>query len=302
MARDFIQLLRKHSLDLRNLEDDEADNFLDLLKRLRLEVQDRLGNAGVDETMSVWNLRRVLGETEVGIKTLQAQAKQQFVNGKAKAVDKAISHFGTELNALAKKAGAKPMPLTMDAQRVFADPNQELLATQFQRSIDRYGLKLLNQVDQRIRLGMMAGDTVSKIARDITGEKGIMGEVSKPEATRLVRTEISNVYNTAHQRSLFEMNRGKPPKEKFRKVWIHAGQYKCDRCIKLNGTSREADGFWLVKESKLKPARKVYHPPEHPHCVCRIVPMKPGWEKALAGLDKLYAAKSGKKGIGTFFK
>ena len=244
-----------------------------LLQNLKETLTGRLAASGdISNPLTVWRLRSVLAETEAGIAQLEAKAGGLYGNAAKDAVELSVDHIGAELEAM----GGGALDVSLSAAKVLADPMQGLLANQFESSVEKYGIDLLNGVRQRLFVGLRAGDSLGEVVRDVSAETGPFGQVGKSNAERLVRTELSDTYGVAHVKGIGQAKSQIPD---LKETWIHIGSYPCEICNPLHGTQRPAVGYWTITQGKK--ARKVTHPPAHPNCACRVVAMRPSWKADL---------------------
>lgn len=282
MARDYIAALRRHSLEVQDLEGEHAEEFLKLLKGLQEELKSRLLSGDPSQSFDSFAALRFERETQAAIATLEAKAKGQFTIAQRGALDMSFEHMGDELERLSTAFDGSTLDVTLDAAKALADPAQGLLANHFQSSVNRYGSDLLNGVRQRLFVAVRTGDPVSQVASGIAGQQGPMGTVGRANAERLVRTEVSQAYGAAQHSGIVQAAKQVP---ELRKTWLHAGSYPCDVCGQLDGKQRPIDGTWTVKIGNR--TRELVHPPAHPRCVCRLVTMKPAWKSKLQALGYL---------------
>lgn len=283
MSDGFPSVIRSHAKQLQRLEGAQADEFLRLLHETQQQLVGRFASmGGQSDPLDAFRIRAAIGEAEAAILALERKATGEYVKGSDDSVELAIEHIGEELNRLSHGFDLRPSRISLDAQKAFADPMQGLLANHFETSVKRYGLDALNQIRQRLFVGLRAGDSLTDISRDLQGRSGPFGTLGKSNADRLVRTEISTAYNVAHQNG-YKQAREKLPD--LHETWVHIGSYKCDACESLDGTERPKDGYWTVKLGKK--IRKVAHPPLHPNCVCRLIATRPEWKSGLKKLGYL---------------
>lgn len=290
MAADYIEALRRHSLEVQKIEGEQAAEFLRLLKHLQGELRERLDAAASDETLDAFRIRSVVGETEVGIRALEAKARGQYDKGAEAATNLAIDHLGSELDRLSLAFDSKPLEVTIDAAKALADPAQRLLANHFESSVQRYGIDLLNGVRQRLFVGLRAGDRYGDVVRDVAGEKGPFGQVGRTAGERLVRTETSQAYGAAQHTGLAQAARQVPS---LKKVWLHVSSWRCDVCMPIHGTERPIDGTWTIRMGRR--TKEVAHAPAHPNCSCRTSGMKSKWRDGIARLGYLDQDKDDSK-------
>lgn len=283
MAKGFVEALRLHSREVQQLEGAQADEFLRLLKATQEVIAGRYAQFVNDsQSLDGFRLKALLGEAEAAIATLEHKAVAKYDKAAQESVELAVDHIGDELDRLSLAFDARPLDVSIDAQAVLADPAQGLLANHYETSVARYGGELLNGVRQRLFIGLRTGDSVAGVAKSIAGAQGPFGAVGRASADRLVRTEVSQAYNSAHAASIKQAKEVVPG---IVETWLHIGSYRCPTCAPLHATERPKSGYWTVRIGKKD--RKVAHPPAHPSCVCRLTALKPSWRKGLQRLGYL---------------
>lgn len=276
-----VDPIRKHlarqARELLGFQASSSAQFQRLLEDLQARLSGRLAAIGDSgNVFDVTRLRRVEAETRVVIDAIKAQTSKLYTGSVDAAIDLAIGHFGDEWNFVAKAVEAQAFPVSQLAPRVFADPLHELLAEQFQTSLDRYGLDALNAARREMFIGLRMGDDMRDVTKRV---RDTVGDLSKSQGERLVRTEVAEAYGVAKQGALQAAQKRVGP---LKKVWIHNGSFPCPVCMPLHGTMRPIDGTWTIRSGKK--TRKVAHSPAHPACVCATTAMTPAMRQRL--IDK----------------
>lgn len=271
-------ILRRQGKELSKLEGAKAQEFLRLVREAKDTLVGRYAAAARStDPLDAFRMRGLIAEAEGAIGTLESKAAAKFTSVQQDVVDLGTDHLAEEVEHLATAFESEPMLVDVGAQVALADPAQALLANQFESSVQQYGLETLNAVRRDLFVGLRAGDSVGDVIKAVQGRMGALGQSSPMWKTeRLVRTEMMNSYNSAHQSSFESMAATMPD---VRKKWVHLGadgpNHPCKACGGLDGTTRSVDGTWTVTIGKR--TRKVAHPPAHPHCDCRIVMDRPKW-------------------------
>jgi len=262
----FSRALLKHALEVGELEGQTAANFLALLERTQEALKGRLATLGEEGApLDVFAAQQSLAEAKLSVQALKQGSRGVITKAQRKALELAARHLGDELKTLAEAAGHEhpPLPTVGRAKAVLADPRHELLAEQFGASVDRYGEDLLKETRQRIFLGLHAGDSPAKVAREIAGKSGLLGTIGRSRAELLIRTETNHLYGASQQQHIEEAAKNIPG---LRKTWVHVLSYDCDVCNHLHGQSRPIDGTWTIYKGTKK-EREIAHPPAHPNCL-----------------------------------
>lgn len=281
MARpdDLIAALRRHGREVQSLQSEHAAEFLRLARQLKERLAGRIAALGTGmrrDSLDVWTLRRIEAETRVEIAALSEQARGLYDRASAEATELAIEHLQDEIGRLTRALDGKAAQVSLDAAKTLAEPERGLLANSFDTSVQRYGLDALNAVRRELFIGLRAGDSTRDIASRVAATQGPVAAATTGNAERLVRTELNNAYGMAQWRAL-EVAQKRDPL--LLKMWHHAGSYPCPTCVPLHGTVRPLKATWMIRQGKR--TRSVEHPPAHPNCTCRLLPMKSKWSKQI---------------------
>jgi SPP1 gp7 family putative phage head morphogenesis protein len=167
-------------------------------------------------------IRRVLNE--IGNSPARSRLEKQLVNMRKEMLDIADKNAETYMKTLRKfsdysldfhtrtielvlPAGAPALASTANAAAwagVLASPIQAT-GTLLEDFVDSWGARTVQRVESAIRTGFAQGKTVDEITRIIRGTKannftdGILGGVTKREASAMVRTALQHVNNAAQQ-------------------------------------------------------------------------------------------------------
>lgn len=277
----LTKALVKHSQQVAGLQEDKAQAFLALLRELRADLSGRLLEQG-SQKIDAFNIRRILAQTESSIAVLERKGVVSFQEAVKQAAEMTAEQLGDELDLMAKWFDGDRLGVSLDAAKIIADPSQLLVSQHFQSSLQRYGIDVLNGVRREVFVGLQAGDSIGDVAAKVASKQGPLGEVGQANATRLVRTEVSQAFGAASHSGIVQASKKVPG---LQKTWMHIGSYKCDVCMPLHGTQRPLDGTWTVVIGKK--TREIAHPPAHPQCVCRTTAMKRSWADKLEKLGYL---------------
>lgn len=282
----ILDSLRANAKAVQRLEGATANEFLRLLKELERSLTGRLSAAYAgDRPLQADMLGRVLASAKAEIQVLENRAAGVYQGMTEDAVDLSIRATVDELTRLSSGLDGVALDVSLDAAKGLADPAQALLANHFDTSVEKYGLDMLNQVRQKLFVGLRSGTPYGDIVKQV----GSVSQQTKAGAERLVRTEVSHAYGAAKHQSITQAGEKIPG---LKKMWLHESTYDCDICKPLDHTERDLKGTWTFKHGKQ--TRTVSHPPAHPHCTCILVSVKPKWSAALAKLGYLDPLKKAK--------
>ena len=261
MSKSFANLLRRHGREVLKLEEDQAVEFGRLVRDMRERVKSKLARMDtIEKPLDAFRLRSVLAEAETAIAALEAKATGFWKAGSIESVDLAAAHLEEEIKRGGMDFARERVALSIDAQAVWADPSQKLLANRFESSVETYGADLLSRVRADLFVGLRAGDSVRDVVRGVAGLEGPLGGIGMRSAERLVRTEISQAYGVAQNDSIGVASKQIPG---LVKTWWHTGSYPCPVCVPLHGTTKKIGEEWTIKQGDR--VRRVEHPPAHPN-------------------------------------
>lgn len=289
MARNFVSALKRNSFEVQRLETATAADLVRILGELQDRLRGRIAaSASNDRIVDVSVLRQMIAEAQHIIQELERRASGVFSTAQQDAADLADSHIIGEIARLSRAFEKQGIDVKISQYEVLADPPQQLLADHFQSSVNRYGQDLLNAVRRELILSMRTGDTLATTVKRIAGMEGPFGTIGRNNATRLVRTEVSQAYGAAHHKAIVEAKKQVPG---LNEVWIHIGSFRCPVCMPLHGSERPIGGTWTINNGLR--TRKVVHPPAHPNCACRLSAMRKSWRKDLEAAG--YLSQDGPK-------
>lgn len=197
-----------------------------------------------------------------------------------------LKHLNMQYEALVALKEGRAGFLNLDTAAVLSR-SESLLASKHRRSATRYSRDTRDWIKRQLSVGIIKNETIDQMVGRIlrmTGPKKV-GEIVTREsdiavnlsrailrsprswASRLVRTEALNAYNTVHDNAIKQMAKEDPA---FMKRW--------DSSLDRRGctTCRDLDGE-VVKPGK-EFSSGVMHPPQHPNCRCTVVPWMSHWE------------------------
>lgn len=181
-----------------------------------------------------------------------------------------------------------------------------LWARDFPTSVDRYGTKMLGEVEEIIRAGFVAGSSMDDVIAALTGHGGPTGKVSMsakvtpagvlrvvesdiPEglfvrhkywAERIVRTEMLRAYNGARQVGLEHIHDNNFPGMK-RKILAVLDKRTAPDSLSVHGQIRG------IKDPFADGAGRVYmYPPARPNDRETVIPWRTEWEESADNLSE----------------
>lgn len=180
-------------------------------------------------------------------------------------------------------------PLRIDVAAIMADERHTMLA-QMQTRASKYSKDIVSDINSRLALGMLRGETVDQLTSRLLQSTGLikvfkargpdaiaagasdrMFRTYKWWAESIARTELVNAYAETQARSLREADREDPG---WLMKWDAANDWRvCKWCYSLDKTTITPDGmFPSVGKLGARP-----HPPLHPCCRCSLVPWRREW-------------------------
>lgn len=269
-----------------------------LAAKLRAQVTKHGG--ALDDRFGGAQAVAVHGQVQLAISAIQKMVTGRTAKQAANAIRAGVARTVTTMEGLEKRFTGIVTPLRLrEAAELSRVSNQAkgMWARQFPTSVDRYGDKMLGDLEDIMRAGILAGSSMDDIIGALTGHGGPRGKVSLaavitpngvlrvreadiPEglfvrnkywAERLVRTEMLKAYNGARQAAL-ESAHGDHPGMK-RKILATLDKRTGHDSIAVHGQVRG------IKENFVDGAGRSYlYPPARPNDRETVIPWKDEWD------------------------
>lgn len=213
-------------------------------------------------------------------------ALSKFIEARAATLNTAVAHAMANaadnirdlvITQVAKEAKA----LGLDPP-IFGTPDPRLLERTIDDAVSRikeWNKQWSPDMLRNIREGLLRGESYRELAARATSTKkiaqGKSSAVARARAHMLanIRFSVVAASNQARQQSY---EGAQKEGIKVQKMWWSAIGSCCFSCAKLHGTivDMDKDFPWKSIGIKLKPYKgELAHPPLHPNCRCRIIPV-----------------------------
>jgi len=182
-------VLEGHARQLSKLNQEEMKRVLELYKRARQDVRDRL-DAYSGGTFTAQKLGGVLAQIEAGI----AQMNQQLTEGMSSAgmtlSELGIEQLVQEIKRFERIFSGAVVPINVNVVQVASDTSN-FLFNKYEASISAYSEQMRSLFAQNLSLAAVEeipmGEVVARVGKFFLGEEWRL--------TRIVRTELMGVYS-----------------------------------------------------------------------------------------------------------
>jgi hypothetical protein len=181
-------------------------------------------------------------------------------------------------------------PLRLDVAAMMTDEHRMMIG-QVESSAARYAGAVGGDIQNRLMLGVIRGETVDQLTSRLLASTGLirvfkaMGPMRVAEgaaanifnsyrsnADGIARTELVNAYAAVQARAIGEADKEDPG---YLMRWDAANDWRlCAWCHALDEVTVKPGEMFSRRGSRSSPRP---HPPLHPRCRCAIVPWRPGW-------------------------
>lgn len=275
----FVQAMRAIERRIDRLPNEAVGAMREQLEAARRQVLAELAGAPVD-TFTAARARALVARLEdvlarFGERYVDAVAPVQadlYMAGQALVAEPLVAS-GTTLFA----------PIASRRQLEAAQAFQALL-------ISNASAATVNAISQRLQLGVLRGESVFEIAREVAGSlegPGPFGSLAA-RAETITRTELGRIQAIASQASLRETRAMVPD---LKKQWRHsgnAGPWRREGHIESDGQVVDVEGAFRVRKDARYPYEDLRYPldpagsPENTiNCGCLSLPFREDWATEL---------------------
>ena len=226
---------------------------------------------------------RQLGE---GVVDLRARLQTDLTAEAVLAQRRSLEGLTQQVKMLeAHYRGAEPALPIEEAARFagILDAQETSLLARHQASIARYGAHLIGQMEGRLAVGMLSGDTLHSAGRRLQG----LGVKEWWRAERIVRTELAWAHNASHAAGVRALQSTMPD---MRMRWAEhvsdlTGAPLDDRVetdsMAMHGQVQAPDGLFTMPSDPNVRARwggkRCEHPPNRPQDRAVLEAWRPHW-------------------------
>jgi hypothetical protein len=266
-----------HIDKLMTLEEDRAQKLLKDLRRVKLELLDRLISIP-DGTYSEQANRVTLAQVESMIQALSERLKSNM-NEYALDVGKlSISHLEKEVTAFSREFEGSVQPINLDAV-LLAEDTSNFLINQHEASIDAYSAGLRQQITQGLTEAIIARSPMSQVTSKLG--KFFSAELQW-KIPMIARTELHNMYGKAKLQGMRETQDQYIPD--LKKTLFHPMDKR------TGDDSKTAERLNLIvdidkpfrysfRQGKKTIERVFMTPPDRPNDRSILIPYRKSWDQ-----------------------
>ena len=269
-----VSLLESNIAHIEKLSEKEQKKLLSVFKETRRELQDRL-LVIPSGTFSEQQLNVVLIQVQAAIDAISQELKSQMIDS-SKIISKAgISRLIKEIESFSSYFEHSIQPLSIDRVLIATEANNFLI-NKYKASLDAYSQSLRSQITSNIVKSMAVKDNHERaVYRLVTNiGKFFIGEEWK--IRRIVRTELSNIYNYSKMKTMSKLSESAIPK--LKKSLYHPIDHRTGEDSKLLNAKNPILDINKPFVFKYKGKTRTFQfPPDRPNDRSVLIPIKKSW-------------------------
>lgn len=270
---DDLGIVERHIKAATGLEENQSKKLIKTYSEIRRELRDRLDRTK-SNTFTAQQLRGTLAQIDGAITAMTETLKGNIGDGAEKAALLGVDDLMKELSKFQTKFKSAVVPIDINTALIAQDTSNFLI-NNYESSLDAYGSDLLSQLSSNLTNAAIQGDldfsTVSdKVSKFFIGEEW--------KLSRIVRTELHQVYNLGKQNGMLEIRDEYLPD--MQKALIHPMDSRTGKDSKeLAAQNPIVD---IDKPFIQKYKGKTYTfmvPPNRPNDRAILIPYRKVWDK-----------------------
>lgn len=272
-----------------DLTDVQQRKLLKTFKRTRRELLDRLLTVR-EGTFTEQQLNVTLVQVEAAIETIKRDLKDEMFDSSEVLGLQGVKDLISEIKRFSKKFEGSVQPIAIEPT-VVAEESQNFLINKYEASIDAYGAGLRSQITQNIISSMAIRDTNQRTVGRLVADIGRFFVGEEWKLSRIVRTEMSNIYNFAKINGMRDIRDEFVPD--LKKALLHPMDHRTgDDSKQLARKNPVVDidkPFVFTFKRKLKSGevreerREFMFPPDRPNDRAVLISFRDEWGKRAAG-------------------
>jgi len=292
VAKNLKALLAANNRDLAHLPlpvlRKLAPHFRQAERELEADLRTWLRKLNGEDTFTAQQLRGALLQTKEALKTLEAirpQLVHGLKQGALSAAPLASQHLYEELNRFSARFGEVTSVPILPATKILTKTRLD----QYAKLGSRWSASARETIRRDLTVGMLKQENMSQLTNRLLGKyrsrydgateledkaEGIAAryvEMSEFEASRIVRTEVLDAYNSSKLEGLLDLAQ---EDDEIKKRWDASEDGRmCEDCGGMDGETQDPDDEFSSGDMQ---------PPLHPQCRCSVIAYKEDWKE----LDK----------------
>jgi hypothetical protein len=262
-------IVEDHIKKALNLEDSQQTKLLKSYRDIQSDLLNRIKGTRRG-TFTRQHLIGVLAQVQGAIGAMTKQLAGDMNDGAYDAALMGVDHLIKEINTFDERFTGAVTPINLNAA-ILADDVSNLLANQYQKSLDKWGGDMLNSIAQGLMTSAIGETTNDEVVERIMG----FFTGKEWEVRRIVRTELHHVYNKGKLESVRELSDELPD---LKKALLHPMDQRTG-----------ADSIALAKQNPIIPIEENFVqvwqgrtltfmvPPNRPNDRAVMIAVRPEW-------------------------
>ncbi len=275
-------LIQNNIAQVDKLEEEQQRKLLRIFRRVRQDLQDRLLIIR-EGTFTEQQLNVVLVQVQAAILAIKQDLQKGLVDASEILGQRGISDLIREVKRFSKKFEGSVQPINIDAA-VIASRAQTFLVNKHEASLSAYSEALRSQITTQITQSMIGRDTSQRTVSQLVSNVGRFFVGEEWKLTRIVRTELHNIYNYSKLEAMNDARAGIPD---LKKSLMHPIDNRTGEDSKQLAEQNpivdmdEPFVFTFVRQRQSGPPvrerREFMFPPDRPNDRAILVPFRKEW-------------------------
>ena len=271
------------------LSEQQQKKLLKTFRKVRQELLDRLLTVP-EGTFTEQQLNVTLVQVQAAIETIKRDLKDEMFDSAEILGIQGVKDLIREISRFSKKFEGSVQPLPIEPL-VVAETAQNFLINKYDASIDAYSEGLRSQITQNITNSLAIRDTSQRTVGRLVSDVGRFFVGEEWKLSRIVRTEMSNIYNFSKISGMKEIQDDVIPD--LKKALMHPMDHRTGddskQLARKNPIVDIDEPFVFTFRRKLKSGavreerREFMFPPDRPNDRAILISFREEWGKRAAG-------------------
>lgn len=278
---DGLGVSEQHIKRLMKLEQDEADKIIEVYRRVRNELRQKLAywQAEGPDRFTAQRLRGVLLQIETALAKLETGLLSPMVSSGRSSSIFAIENLQDEIQKYEQHFTGAVMPIDLDALS-YANRTETFLIEQYEASLERWSATVRERIERSLQDGVAMESTNEQMIKGLLGNWGSY----EWELRRIVRTEVHSIYNHSKISGMRDVRSRQIPD--LYKALLHPMDKRTAQdsiyLASLNPIMPIDKPFhyvWQPPGSSKKYPRTFMAPPDRPNDRAILIPYRKAWDE-----------------------
>jgi len=269
-------LIEDNIARVESLEEKQQRKLLRVFRNVRQKLQDRLLTIP-DGTFTEQQLNVTLIQVTAAIEAIKRKLKGEMTTSAEVLSIRGIEDLAREITKFSKKFEGTIQPLNLNVAAL-ASSSQSFLVNKYDASLDAYGEDLRSQITQNIMNAMIMRDTNQRTVSGLVADVGRFFVGEEWKLTRIVRTEMHNIYNYSKMNAMSDVQENTLPD--LKKSLMHPMDKRTGDDSKKLARENPVVDIDEPFRFKYKGKERVFmFPPDRPNDRAILVPFRDTWAK-----------------------